>query len=118
MAVIRAPPGFGTAVREHRLDPRAHQEACAKPRGRVQSDIMVRRATAWLACVEGAISGQAGHNRTFRVACKLTHPFPQGFGPSFDHVRPLIKEWNEQCEPPLSDAELTHKLVDAAGKIR
>ena len=81
-------------------------------------DIMVRRARAWLACVEGAISGQGGHSRTFRVACKLTHPFPQGFGLSFDQAWPLMKEWNEQCEPPWSDAELTHKLVDAIGKVR
>ena len=81
-------------------------------------DIMVRRARAWLACVEGAISGQGGHSRTFRVACKLTHPFPRGFGLSFDQAWPLIKEWNEQCEPEWNDAELTHKLVDAIGKIR
>ena len=81
-------------------------------------DIMVRRARAWLACVEGAISGQSSHSRTFRVACKLTHPFPQGFGLSFEQARPLIKEWNEQCEPMWSDAELTHKLIVATGKIR
>jgi hypothetical protein len=81
-------------------------------------DVMVRRARAWLACVEGAVSGQGGHNRTFRVACKLTHPFPRGFGLSFDQAWELIKEWNEQCEPPWSDPELAHKLTDAIAKIR
>lgn len=81
-------------------------------------DVLVRRARAWLACVEGAISGRNGHSRTFRVACKLTHAFPQGFGLNFEQAWPLIKEWNEQCEPPWSDPELTHKLTDAIGKIR
>lgn len=81
-------------------------------------DVMVRRARAWLACVEGAISGQRGHDRTFRVACKLTHPAPKGFGLSFAQAWPLIKEWNEQCEPPWSEPELTHKLTDAIGKVR
>ncbi len=82
-------------------------------------DVMVQRARAYLACVEGAISGQGGHRRTFRVACKLTHPYPQGFGLSFEQAFPLIKEWSEtSCEPPWSDRELAHKLEDAIKKSR
>lgn len=81
-------------------------------------DVMVRRARAWVACVEGAISGQGGHRRTFRVACKLTHPFPEGFGLSIEQAWAIIKEWNEQCEPPWSGRELTHKLEDAIKKKR
>jgi len=77
---------------------------------------MARRARAYLACVEGAISGQNGHKRTFRVACKLTHPPPRGFGLSLQEAWPLMKEWNEQCEPPWSDRELLHKLEDAIKK--
>jgi len=80
-------------------------------------DIMVRRARAYLACVEGAISGQGGSRVTFRVACKLTHPYPKGFGLTIPQSWPLIKEWNEQCEPPWSDRELLHKLEDAVKKI-
>ena len=66
--------------------------------------------------VSGAISGQGGHRKTFRVACKLTHQFPRGFGLSIEQAWPLIKEWNEQCEPPWSDGELLHKLEDAIKK--
>ncbi len=82
------------------------------------SDVMVRRARSWLACVEGAISGQRGHDRTFRVACKLTHPAPKGFGLRFEEAWLLMKEWNETCEPEWSDQELTHKLEDAIAKSR
>lgn len=77
-----------------------------------EADVMVRRARGYLATVEGAISGQRGHDKTFRVACVLTHKF----GLSFEQAWPLFKEWNEQCEPPWSDAELTHKLKDALKK--
>jgi len=79
-------------------------------------DLMVIRARAYLATVEGAVSGQNGHNKTFRVACKLTHPYPIGFGLTIAQAWPLIKEWNEQCEPIWSDRELLHKLEDALKK--
>jgi hypothetical protein len=79
-----------------------------------ETDITVRRARGYLAAIEGAISGQGGHRKTFRVACVLAHKF----GLSFERAWPLFKEWNEQCEPPWSDAELTHKLRDAIEKGR
>jgi hypothetical protein len=71
--------------------------------------LLNRRARAYLASVEGAISGQRGHNRTFRVACILT----QKLGLSFEEAWPLFLEWNERCEPFWSQRELLHKLQDA-----
>lgn len=70
---------------------------------------IIRRARAYIANIEGAVSGQGGHNQTFRVACVLIVKF----GLSIDEAWPLFKEWNESCEPPWSDAELLHKLEDA-----
>lgn len=75
----------------------------------LEPDVMARRARGYLATVEGAISGQRGHDKTFRVACVLVLKF----GLSFEQAWPLFQEWNEQCEPPWSDAELAHKLTDA-----
>lgn len=69
----------------------------------------VRRARGYLAHVEGAIAGQHGHDRTFRVACVLTIKF----GLTVEQAWPLINEWNEQCEPKWSEKELLHKLQDA-----
>jgi hypothetical protein len=88
----------------------------AMPTIEIAGDHMVERARSYLACVEGAISGQGGHNTTFRVACKLTHFPPLGFGLGLEQAWPLLKEWNEQCEPPWSDRELLHKLEDAIKK--
>ena len=71
--------------------------------------LMVRRARAYLGCVEGAISGFQGHNRTMRAAGILV----QKFGLTVEQALPLFLEWNEQCEPPWSERELLHKLQDA-----
>lgn len=73
------------------------------------AETMVRRARGYLATIEGAISGQGGHNKTFRVACALI----QKFGLTIEQAWPLILEWNEVCEPPWSGRELMHKLEDA-----
>ena len=80
----------------------------------IDADAMMRRARAYLTTIEGTISGAGGcHNKTFRVACVLTHKF----GLTFEQAWPLFKEWSEiQCEPPWSDRELTHKLTDALKK--
>ncbi|MCI0704971.1 MAG: bifunctional DNA primase/polymerase, partial [Planctomycetia bacterium] len=70
---------------------------------------LIRRARGYLVTIEGAGSGQRGHDRTFRVACVLV----QKFGLSFEEAWPLFFEWNQTCEPPWSERELAHKLSDA-----
>ncbi|MFO0966152.1 MAG: bifunctional DNA primase/polymerase [Gemmataceae bacterium] len=72
-------------------------------------DMLTRRARGYLACIEGAISGHGGHNRTFRVACVLV----QKFGLTIEQALPLFRLWNQTCEPPWSEKELLHKLQDA-----
>lgn len=71
--------------------------------------VAVRRARAYLATIEGAVSGQRGHDRTMRVAGVLI----QKFGLTLDQAWPLFLEWNERCEPQWSEKELLHKLQDA-----
>jgi hypothetical protein len=74
---------------------------------------LVRRARAYLATVEGAVSGKRGHDKTFRAACILCIRFGLGF----EQAWPLLKEWSEAvCEPPWSDHELEHKIHDALKK--
>ena len=70
---------------------------------------LVARARAYLVHIDGAISGQHGHNHTMRVAGILI----QKFGLTIDEALPLILEWNQRCEPPWSEKELLHKLQDA-----
>lgn len=69
----------------------------------------VRRARAYLATIEGAVSGQRGHDRTMRVAGILV----QKFGLSIADALPIILDWNQKCQPPWNEKELLHKLQDA-----
>ncbi len=70
---------------------------------------ILKRARAYVEKMPPAISGQGGHDATFKVACRLLG----GFGLSVDEARPIMDEYNERCEPPWTDAEVDHKLQDA-----
>ena len=107
---IRLPaglPGFSPSWVYRRTRRRVRDVMEADPGDRV------RRARAYVAKIEGAVSGQGGHNKTFRVACILR----QKFGLSVEEAWPLFQEWNATCQPEWSDRELAHKLEDA-GKRR
>jgi hypothetical protein len=69
----------------------------------------LRRARAYVARIEGAVSGNRGHDCTIRVAGVLI----QKFGLTIDQAWPIFLEWNQTCEPPWSEKELLHKLQDA-----
>lgn len=71
---------------------------------------LIGRARQYLATMPPAISGQRGHDTTFRVACVLVCRF----GLTEDEALVAVAEWNARCEPPWSEAELRHKLQDAA----
>lgn len=72
----------------------------------------LKRAQAYLQKTPGAVSGESGHNTTYRVACKLVH----GFHLSDSDAMRLMAVWNSKCEPPWSDSELEHKIADARAK--
>jgi hypothetical protein len=69
----------------------------------------VDRARKYLAKTEPAVSGQHGHDATFKVACILVW----GFGLSFSEALPIFIEWNARCMPPWSERELRRKLIQA-----
>src|SRR4030095_3129369 len=62
-----------------------------------------------MAKVPGAISGQGGHNATFRAACILV----LGFGIPKHEALQVLHAWNAKCAPPWTERELWHKVTDA-----
>ncbi len=76
------------------------------------ADFRERRAAGWLEKVEGAVSGDGGHNRTFRVACQLV----LYFGLGREAALKLMRAWNLKCRPEWSEKELEHKVDDALKK--
>ena len=69
----------------------------------------LRAAAQYAAKVPGAISGQGGHNATFRLACALIRKFDLDEEQAFL----VMNAWNALCDPPWSERDLEHKVRDA-----
>ncbi len=67
---------------------------------------IVERVRKYLATMDKAVSGQRGHDTTFRVACALV----QGFGLSPTEALPLMQEYNATLDEQWTERELQHKL--------
>ena len=78
----------------------------------VRADV-VQRARNYLSKVPGAISGQSGHNQTFKAACRLV----QLFGLTDEEAMSLLREWNQKCQPPWDEKDLQKKLRDARANV-
>lgn len=73
----------------------------------------IRRAVAWVARVEGAVSGHGGHNKTMAIAGALI----QKFRLSVPEALPVMEMYNLRCQPPWSTSELLHKLESAVKNL-
>lgn len=67
------------------------------------------QALRYLSKVPPAVSGQRGHDQTFRAACVLIH----GFAMTPDQAKPILLEYNRGCQPPWTERDIEHKLRDA-----
>ena len=68
------------------------------------------RAVLYLAKCEPAVSGQGGHDQTFKVARAIVYGFNLGTEVGFEVIR---EHYNPRCEPIWSESELRHKCEDA-----
>lgn len=69
---------------------------------------VIKHAAAYVARIR-AISGEGGHNATFRAACKL-----RDADLSREEAFLVMQKWNlTNAEPPWTDAELHHKISSA-----
>jgi hypothetical protein len=75
---------------------------------------IIERARAYLARMPVSVSGQGGHTAAFAAALALV----KGFNLPESETMPLLSEWNAQCFPPWSEADLRHKLKSAAASDR
>jgi hypothetical protein len=71
---------------------------------------LCERIERYVDACPAAISGQRGHNQTFKVAISLV----RGFALSQREALVFLRRYNERCYPPWSERELRHKLVSAA----
>lgn len=71
---------------------------------------VAERARRYIAKMDPAISGSAGHKATFRVACVLVRGFDLDDGTALSI---LEQDYNPRCQPPWTTKELDHKVVSA-----
>ena len=72
-----------------------------------------KRAKAYLAEIPGAVSGEGGHNLTYKAARTLCCGFGLEERVALDL---LLTEYNPRCKPPWSEKDLQHKVHDACTK--
>lgn len=84
-----------------------------KKRKKKSQHSVEERARKYIARMDPAVSGNKGHDTTYRAAAILV----DGFALEPDEALPILQEFNERCEPPWSDAELQHKLESALANV-
>jgi len=67
------------------------------------------RVRMYVAKLEPAVSGQHGHDTTFKAACALVW----GFALNPNDAWPFALEYNARCMPPWSEHDLRRKLLQA-----
>jgi len=70
---------------------------------------LASRVRAYLAKTPPAVSGQEGHNQTYKTACALV----LGFNLTPAAAYPYFAEWNTGCQPPWIERDLRRKLREA-----
>jgi hypothetical protein len=77
------------------------------------TDANIERARRYIAKIV-AISGQGGHDATFRAACQLADR-----GLTEDQILELMLQWNEtNAKPSWTESEIRHKVEDALKRGR
>jgi predicted P-loop ATPase len=107
-------PGSGGPVSMKNLASKRVEKQLDDVRSNTTQDDKLKRASAWLEHVDPAVAGGGGHNKTFYAACRLVC----GFMLSVEDAYGLLKtDYNPKCQPPWSDEELAHKVMDAEKQL-
>ena len=73
------------------------------------NDLIRDRVLAYMDKIPPAVSGQRGHDQTFKVAVVLAW----GFCLPRDEAMEYLRSYNTRCLPPWTEAELAHKIDSA-----
>ena len=86
------------------------RKGTSSPRTRSENSDPIYRATRYLESFPPAISGQHGHNTTFRAACSAG----PGFGLTEEQLITIMRDvYNPKCIPPWGERDLYHKVREA-----
>jgi AAA domain/Bifunctional DNA primase/polymerase, N-terminal len=87
-------------------EPPAAKTTNTQPAG---SNDLHNRILAYLNTIPGAISGNGGHNQTYKAAMALVNGWARGTEEALGYMR----VYNQRCKPHWTEEELRHKIDDA-----
>lgn len=73
------------------------------------------RARAYVAASEGAVTGQYGGTRTFKLAVRLVHGFKLNY---HEAMEILMTVFNPRCTPEWTEAEMARKVDEALASTK
>ncbi len=114
MAVLSHPPVSPSAIpAEATVETKEEERRRTRPQREYTASTgdLMKRAAAYLKQIPPAISKQSGHDQTFKAAIAMAR-----FGLPKQDAFDLMSDWNLDCDPPWSDADLWHKIDDAYDK--
>jgi len=110
VALPEVPAAVLAALSERAAEDAGQHQQPAKPvLSSPELNQVQKRARAYIAKLPAAIEGQGGDKQTFAAACHMVI----GFGLSPADALPLLREYNQRCMPPWTEAELVRKLQEA-----
>jgi Bifunctional DNA primase/polymerase, N-terminal len=102
-------PDCWTFAQEKKPQTQADQCPAAVREAQEVGPELHKRITAYLDAIPRAVSGNGGHTQTLKVATELVH----GWGLQRKIALQYLRTYNERCEPPWREQELTHKIDEA-----
>lgn len=99
-------PEIAAAVRAEKACP----AGAVAPESPVPLEHRIRRATAYVRTMPEAVSGQGGHEATWRAAVAVV----RGFLVPPDAAMHILHEYNSRCQPPWTESDLAHKIESAS----
>jgi len=75
------------------------------------TDDRIKRASAYVAKIPGAVSGNAGHTQTFNAVAHVMIGFDLS---QSDAMHVIANDYNPRCDPPWDEKDLGHKIESVA----
>lgn len=111
--IVFAPPTVFEGGAYVRFERESRKEWYQPPEALIHVLLSYPLAKEYVDRMDGAISGNGGHDKTWHVVMTLA----EGFGLHPELVWRLMERYNQKCQPPWGYKDLRHKVDDAMKRV-
>lgn len=97
-------------IRQYHAEIKVYKQRAIIPLPAGMQKQFMAQALQYVKTCEPAITGNNGHNTTFKVVCRLF----KDFRCNYDWCWKMMTVYNDRCDPPWNESDLRHKIDDAA----